>query len=39
MEPFWFFAGIIVILPELERREAAHAQQIPLQVKKIASVT
>ena len=39
MEPFWFFAGIIVILPELERREAAHAQQIPLQVKKLASVT
>jgi len=39
MEPFWFFAGIIVILPELERREAAHAQQIPLQVKKIVSVT
>jgi hypothetical protein len=36
MEPFWFFAGIIVILPELERREATQAQEIPHQVKKTA---
>jgi O-antigen ligase len=39
MEPFWFFAGIIVILPELERRETAQAQEIPHQVKKLAPVT
>jgi O-antigen ligase len=39
MEPFWFFVGIIVILPELERREAAQAQEIPHQVKKLAPVT
>jgi hypothetical protein len=37
MEPFWFFAGIIVILPELERRATAHAQKISHQVKKPAS--
>ena len=39
MEPFWFFAGIIVILPGLERREDARAQEIPHRVKKLASVT
>jgi hypothetical protein len=38
MEPFWFFAGIIVILPELERRETTQAQEIPHRVKKLASV-
>jgi O-antigen ligase len=38
MEPFWFFAGIIVILPELERRETAQAQEVPHRVKKMASV-
>jgi len=38
MEPFWFFAGIIVVLPGLERREAAHAQEIPQRIKKLASV-
>jgi hypothetical protein len=39
MEPFWFFAGIIVILPELERREAAQSQEIPHRVKRLASAT
>jgi O-antigen ligase len=38
MEPFWFFAGIIAILPELERQETAQAQEIPHRVKKLASV-
>jgi hypothetical protein len=38
MEPFWFFAGIIAILPELERQETAQAQEIPQRVKKLASV-
>ena len=38
MEPFWFFAGIIVILPELERQEIAQAQEIPQRAKKLASV-
>jgi hypothetical protein len=27
MEPFWFFAGIVVILPELERREIKQAKK------------
>jgi O-antigen ligase len=27
MEPFWFLAGIIVVLPELERRETTQAQE------------
>jgi hypothetical protein len=26
MEPFWFVAGIIAVLPELESREIKHAQ-------------
>jgi len=39
MEPFWFFAGIVVILPELERREAAQAQESPHRVKKLAPAT
>ena len=26
MEPFWFFAGIIVVLPELERKETKAAE-------------
>jgi O-antigen ligase len=39
MEPFWFFAGIIVVLPELERREAAQEQEIPHRVKRLASAT
>ncbi len=40
MESFWFFAGIIVILPRLERREKAQAQKIPHRVKKkLTSVT
>jgi len=26
MEPFWFFAGIIVVLPELERKEAQETE-------------
>jgi O-antigen ligase len=39
MEPFWFFAGIIVVLPGLERREMAQAQEIPHKIKKLAPVT
>ena len=27
MEPFWFLAGIIAVLPELERREIEQAQE------------
>ena len=33
MDPFWFFAGIIVILPELERRNTAQEIEIPDQFK------
>lgn len=39
MEPFWFLAGIIAVLPEIERREATQAQEIPDQIKKLASAT
>jgi O-antigen ligase len=39
MEPFWLFTGIIVVLPGLERRETAQAQEIPRQIEKLASVT
>lgn len=39
MESFWFFAGIIVIVPELECRRTAQAQEVSLQVKKLAPVT
>jgi O-antigen ligase len=27
MEPFWFFVGIIAVLPELERREIKQVQE------------
>jgi len=39
MEPFWFFAGIVVILPEIERRETAQMQESPHRVKKLAPAT
>ena len=39
MEPFWFFAGIIAILPELERQKTAQAQEIHHRVKKPALAT
>jgi O-antigen ligase len=29
MEPFWFFAAIVVVLPEIERSEAKQAQSPP----------
>jgi hypothetical protein len=38
MEPFWFFAGIIAVLPALERQSVTQSQEKTPQVRKLASV-
>ena len=37
MEPFWFFAGIMVVMPEMERQQEEQPQTIALQGKVLAS--
>ena len=37
MEPFWFFAGIIVVLPTLERRNETQPQESNPQLRRFAS--
>jgi len=37
MEPFWFFAGIMVVMPAMERQEAEQAQEAALPSKVLAS--
>ena len=37
MEPFWFFAGIIVVMPAMERQQAEQAQEVVLRGKAFAS--
>jgi len=35
MEPFWFFAGIMVVMPEMERQQAEQIQEIALRGKAV----
>jgi len=37
MEPFWFFAGIIAVLPSLEREPESQPQQAGPQIRRFAS--
>ena len=37
MEPFWFFAGIIVVMPAMERQQAEQAQEVVLRRKALAT--
>jgi len=37
MEPFWFFAGIIVVMPAMERQQAEQAPEVVLRRKAFAS--
>ena len=37
MEPFWFFAGIIVVMPAMERQQAEQAQEVVLRGKSLAT--
>jgi hypothetical protein len=37
MEPFWFFAGIIAVLPSLEREHESQSQEAGPQVRRFAS--
>jgi len=37
MEPFWFFAGIIVVMPAMERQQAEQAQEVVLRGKFLAT--
>ena len=37
MEPFWFFAGIIAVLPSLEREHESQPQEVGPQIKRFAS--
>ena len=36
MEPFWFFAGIIVVMPVLERQPVEQPQKIAEPTKAVA---
>jgi hypothetical protein len=38
MEPFWFFTGIIAVLPALERQQQEQLQEAPSNVRKFAAV-
>jgi hypothetical protein len=38
MEPFWFFAGIIAVLPALERRSVTRPQENGSKIRRFASV-
>jgi O-antigen ligase len=37
MEPFWFFAGIMVVMPAMEREQAEQTQKVALGGKALAS--
>jgi O-antigen ligase len=37
MEPFWFFAGIIAVLPSIEREHESQPQEVGPQIKRFAS--
>ena len=37
MEPFWFFAGIIVVMPAMERQQAEQAQEAAVRGKALAA--
>ena len=39
MEPFWFFAGIIAVLPSLERQSEAQTDESTRQTRKLALAT
>ena len=39
MEPFWFFAGIIVVLPALERQSQAQPQEFARRTRKLSVAT
>ena len=39
MEPFWFFAGIIAVLPELERQSEMQPEESTRRTRKLASAT
>jgi O-antigen ligase len=38
MEPFWFFAGIIAVLPALERQQQEQPQEAQSPVRRFAAV-
>ncbi|MCK4986659.1 MAG: O-antigen ligase family protein, partial [Desulfobacterales bacterium] len=38
MEPFWFFAGIIAVLPSLERQSVTQPQENRSKIRRLASV-
>jgi O-antigen ligase len=38
MEPFWFFAGIIAVLPALERQSVTQPQENRSRIRRLASV-
>jgi O-antigen ligase len=37
MEPFWFFAGIIVVMPAMERQQAEQSQEVVVRGKVLAT--
>ncbi|MGD2024217.1 MAG: hypothetical protein PVI18_13645 [Desulfobacterales bacterium] len=39
MEPFWFFTGIIAVLPQLERKSEMQPQESPRRNRKLAAAT
>lgn len=39
MEPFWFFAGIIVVLPSLEKQTEEHPRKERPVVRRLAPAT
>ncbi len=36
MEPFWFFAGIMVVMPAMERQQAEQSETVMAQGKALA---
>ena len=39
MEPFWFFAGIIAVLPEIERQHKTQPKGSFSRTRKLAAIT
>jgi hypothetical protein len=39
MEPFWFFAGIIVVMPAMERQQSEQAEVVVPRGKALVSST
>ena len=39
MEPFWFFAGIMVVMPEMERQQAEQAEGVVVPGKALVSAS